>query len=113
MTVWIALALALVVTAITVLAGQGKIPNNGLVGIRTRNIQFSDVTWKEGHRAAVPYIVGMTVAVVVGAVVILIATQDSGPEITNMAGLALLCLNVVGVVAAAIRANAVAGRYLG
>jgi len=110
MIVWITLALAILVTVITALAGRGVIPNNGLVGIRTPAIMHSDSSWRGGHRAALPVIVVTTVAVAIGAIVVIVVTQDSTTDTTNLAGLGLLALETVGIVAAAIRGNRHASR---
>ncbi|MDJ0376263.1 SdpI family protein [Cryobacterium sp. PH31-L1] len=112
MTVWIALALSLLVSLITVLASRGVIPNNGLVGIRTPAITYSDNSWRQGHAAATPVIIATTVIVVFGAILLLIVTRDSTTDATNFAGLGLLALEVVGIVAAAIRGNKYASRDL-
>lgn len=113
MIVWITLAFAVLVTVITALAGRGVIPNNGLVGIRTPAIMHNDSSWRCGHRAALPVIVVTTVAVAIGAIVVIVVivvTQDSTMDATNLAGLGLLALETVGIVAAAIRGNRHASR---
>ena len=70
---WITLGLAVLVAVITVLCAAGRIPANGLVGIRTPATECSEAAWRAGHRAAAQLIVpaavivgGLSVAVILG-----------------------------------------------
>jgi len=111
-TIWIAIALAVLVTVIAALAGRGTIPNNGLVGIRTPSIQRTNETWTEAHRAATPLLIGLAIAVTIAGIIGLVTTSGSTDDTPNFIGLGLLGLDVVVIVAAAIRANTVARRNL-
>lgn len=112
MTIWVAIALAVLVTVITVLAGRGTIPNNGLVGIRTPSVQRTNQTWAEAHRAATPLLLGLSIVVVVVGAVALVTTSGRTDDTANFIGLGLLGLDVIAIVAAAVRANSVARRSL-
>ena len=108
MTVWVAVALSLLVTVIAVLAGRGSLAANGLVGIRTRALKSSEAAWRAGHRAAVPVLIGLSAASAAAGVVVLVVTRGRGADATNMAGLWVIGLVAAGIVVAALRANSVA-----
>ena len=108
MTVWVAVALSLLVTVIAVLAGRGTLAANGLVGIRTRALRSSEAAWRAGHRAAVPVLLGLSMASAAAGVVVFVVTRERGADATNMAGLWVIGLVAVGIVVAAVRANSVA-----
>jgi hypothetical protein len=50
---WIFTGLLLALLVISILAGQGTLPLNGLVGIRLPALMSSDERWRAGHQAAV------------------------------------------------------------
>jgi uncharacterized membrane protein len=112
MIIWVAIALALLVTAITALAGRGTIPANGLIGIRTPATQQTSETWAEGHKAATPTLVALSAVVLIVGTIGLFATQRSNEDATDFVGLGLLALDLVGFVVAALRANSAARRNL-
>ncbi|QIK62005.1 SdpI family protein [Leucobacter viscericola] len=110
MVIWNAMAIAVFATVITILAGHGKIPNNGVVGIRTFSIQRTDETWTEAHRAATPILLGLSIVVVIVGTITLVATAGSADNIAIFIGFGLLGLDIIVLIIAAIRANIVARR---
>jgi hypothetical protein len=111
MIIWAAIALSILVTGITVLAGRGSIPANGLVGIRTPAVTRNDHTWAAGHRAAVPILTAVSAVVAVAGIAALVAARDSD-HVAEVAGLVLFGVDTCGIVVAAVRADAVARRHL-
>lgn len=125
MVVWIALTLTCVISARTILASRGTIPNNGLVGIRTRAVQKNAASWTVGHRAAVPIMLVTSGLVAIGCALTLIsAAVDSASSVdpassidptsntegSNQMGLGLIAIVLVGTVCAAVRASLAAKR---
>ena len=108
MIIWLAVALALLVTVVTVLAGRGTIPANGLIGIRTPATQRTDETWTEGHKAATPTLVTLSAVVLVVATVASVATRQSTAATADVVGLGLFGVDLVGIVVAGVRAHSVA-----
>lgn len=112
MIIWLAVALALLVTIVTVLAGRGTIPANGLIGIRTPATQRTDETWTEGHKAATPLLVALSAVVLVVGTIAFFATRQSTAATAGVVGLGLFGVDLVGIVVAAVRANSVAHRVV-
>ena len=86
-TVWVAVALSVLATVITSLAGRGRVAANGLVGIRTPAWRSSDAAWRAGQRAAVPILAALTVVSASAGVVVFAITGSKGSGATNLAGL--------------------------
>jgi len=112
MIIWAAIALALLVTGITILAGRGTIPANGLIGIRTPAVQRTSTTWTVGHRAATPTLVTLSAVALVVGTVAFFATRQSTGDTADFVGLGLFAVDLIGIIAAALRANSAARRDL-
>jgi uncharacterized membrane protein len=84
------------------LAANGRLPRNGILGIRTMSVRRDDSTWRRGHRAAVVP-TWMTV-VITAAIESLSLIMDSADlsVVLSWVGLAVLFL---GTLVAAIVAS--------
>lgn len=93
----ITIVLATVVTAVVWSAAVGRVPANGMVGIRTQATQQSASTWRAAHRAALRIVLPSSIVIVALSVVTLVAIP-SGWNAGTM-GLALLGIYTVALIA--------------
>jgi uncharacterized membrane protein len=105
-----AVVLAVLVVAMTRAAARGRLPANGLLGIRTPATQRSDTAWRAGHRAAFPVVTWGGLVVLFGALAVLVGAVPSAftPE---TAGLVLIALEGIVVVVGAVVADRAARRH--
>lgn len=57
-------------------AGQGSLPQNKLIGIRTPELLASDESWIKGHKAASNYIKISSVPLLIGGIICLVADES-------------------------------------
>jgi uncharacterized membrane protein len=100
---WITLGLTVLVAVITVLCAAGRIPANGLLGIRTPATKRSEAAWMAGHRAAAKLLVpaavivgGLSVAVILGWSVAGLSVETTGHALF---GVFVVVLVISGVIA--------------
>jgi hypothetical protein len=106
---WVALGLAVLGAVITVLCAAGRIPANGLVGIRTPATRCSEAAWTAGHRAAAQILV--PAAVIVGAlsVAVILGWNVAGLPVETTGGAILGGYAAVLVISAVVAHRAARG----
>jgi uncharacterized membrane protein len=73
----------------------GRLPPNGIVGIRTSTTRATPEGWYAAHRASAIAIGAAGAALVCGAVVRLLVNSDSSVIIAMVAALVLVCVGTV------------------
>ncbi|CAM5416453.1 SdpI family protein [Leifsonia shinshuensis] len=81
--------LAIVAGAAVQLAARGRLPRNGIIGIRTASVRRDDSTWVRGHRAAVVP-TWVTVFVVVTLAAVSIARDDASSVVLTSVAVAVI-----------------------
>ena len=66
----------LVVLWVGIKSGQGTLPENKWIGIRTPELLASDESWIEGHKAASPYLKASSLPLFIGAIICLVADDS-------------------------------------
>jgi uncharacterized membrane protein len=99
---WITLGLTVLVAVITVLCATGRIPANGLLGIRTPATKRSGAAWTAGHRAAAKLLVpaavivgGLSAAVILGWSVAGLPVETTGHAIFGVVVVVLVISAVI------------------
>lgn len=88
------------------LAARGRLPRNGILGIRTASVRRDDATWVRGHRAAVAP-TWATVCIVVALSATSIAQNDASSVALTSAAVAVL---FAGTLVASVLASRAARR---
>jgi uncharacterized membrane protein len=103
----ILLGAGVAMAAVALLAQSGRLPLNHFAGIRTAAVMRNEQTWRAGHAAAAPWLLGAGLIVTAGSL-LLLATRPN----EAVGGLCLLAVTgLMGVlVAVATRAAGRAGR---
>lgn len=106
---WSAPGLAVLGAVITVLCATGRIPANGLVGIRTPATQRSEGAWMAGHRAAAQLLVPAAVIVGVLSVAVGLGWTVAGLPVEATGGAIFWGYVVVLVIPAVVAHRAARG----
>lgn len=100
----LAVALSLMVVAVTFLAARGILPLNGFIGIRTRAVMRTEATWKAGHSSALPLTAGTSLATCIAAGVVLLVSPAERLEETGLVATGVFVLGLLGAALVANRA---------
>ncbi|XBH22419.1 SdpI family protein [Jonesiaceae bacterium BS-20] len=93
---WILIILSIFVVTTTLLAANGKIAPNGLLGIRTPATQRGESQWRKAHLVASWLLIpSCTVASIVGIVFIGKNTSDTVGQIALLAFLVLAGISAI------------------
>lgn len=76
----------------------GKLPRNGVVGIRTASTMQSDAAWEAGHRAAAPAVRYLALAQMLGGVLTLALGWFAQSPLTIPLGIGILLLTGIALV---------------
>jgi hypothetical protein len=96
---------AVVVAAVTVVAGVGRLRRNSIAGIRIPSLYASDEAWMHGHRAAiVPTAASAIVCVVIAAILL------TDPAFALVGTILETAVLVIGVLLATVLAGRAARR---
>lgn len=90
---WTLVILSIFVVVTTLLAANGKIAPNGLLGIRTSATQADEPAWRRAHQAAARLLVpGCTAGVAAGLLLVVGTIGDSSDTAGEIALLGFLAL---------------------
>lgn len=73
-TTWLLAGVAVLWVGIK--AGEGTLPENKWIGIRTTDLLASDEAWSEGHKAAAAYLKASSIPLFIGALICVVADDS-------------------------------------
>ncbi|MEP6843397.1 MAG: SdpI family protein [Pseudolysinimonas sp.] len=103
LTIILPLAL-LLMAVVSQLGGTGRLPRNGLLGLRIPSTMASDEAWKAGHHAAtLPAWCGFAAATIVAIVCWTLARSTMGMDVCTVIAGVIFVVTVVWSLIAASR----------
>lgn len=106
-TLGVAVGMSLLVVAVAGCAAGGKLPLNGIVGIRTRQTMRTKPAWVAGHAAALPVNIGTAVITIGASVALFLSVPQAELESRGLIAVGIL---VTGLLVSAVIANRAASR---
>lgn len=107
--------LALLIPGMTIMASNGKLPPNGIMGIRTRTTQSSPEAWQAAHHAAGKLLIPVSALVLLGCLLVLTGiTEKLGTaEVLSsvLLGVLVLAIIVSGVIAQKVAKRVAAEQF--